>query len=298
MPKAGMVTVVGKPNAGKSTLLNRIVGEKLSIVSSKPQSTRDRVVGIRTEGDVQMILLDTPGLLNPRYPLQEAMRSTALAALNEADAIVYLVDGAAVPPAPAQISPLVDVAGLGSAPRAPVIVAINKADVFSEERRAELVAQIPGSVAISAATGAGVDELLARIADLLPDSPFLYPDDEISTQTVRFFTGELIRETALEHLEEEVPYSVACEIEEFRESSSPVYIRAILHVERDSQKRILIGAGGQRVRDIGRAARVKIEALVGGAVYLDLWVKVLPNWRRNTHALQRFGYRRHGPDQP
>ena len=124
---------------------------------------------------------------------------------------------------------------------------------------------------------------------MLPESPFLYPEDEISTQTVRFFVGELVRETALEQLEDEVPYSVACEIEEFRESQSPVYIRAVLHVERDSQKRILIGAGGQRVRDIGRDARRKIEALVGSPVYLDLWVKVLPNWRRNPHALQRLG---------
>ena len=126
---------------------------------------------------------------------------------------------------------------------------------------------------------------------MLPESPFLYPEDEISTQTVRFFVSELVRETALEQLDDEVPYSVACEIEEFRESQSPVYIRAVLHVERDSQKRILIGAGGQRVRTIGRAAREKIEAFIGSPVYLDLWVKVLPNWRRNPNALNRLGYK-------
>jgi GTP-binding protein Era len=125
---------------------------------------------------------------------------------------------------------------------------------------------------------------------LLPESPFLYPEDEISTQTVRFFTSELVRETAIEQLEDEVPYSIACEIEEFRESQSPVYIRAVLYVERESQKRILIGAGGARIRGIGRVARQKIEAFVGTPAYLDLWVKVLPNWRRKASALHRFGY--------
>jgi GTP-binding protein Era len=148
----------------------------------------------------------------------------------------------------------------------------------------------PDARFISATTGEGVDALLETVSSHLPESPFLYPDDEISTQTLRFFAGELIRETALEQLDDEVPYSVACEIEEFRESQSPVYIRAILHVERESQKQILIGAGGQRIRAIGRTARGKIEPLVGAGVYLDLWVKVLPNWRRNAHALHRLGY--------
>jgi GTPase len=285
MPKAGIVAVVGKPNAGKSTLLNRIVGQKLSIVSAKPQSTRDRIVGIRTDGDVQMIVFDTPGLLNPRYPLQRAMRGAALAALDDADVILYLVDGTerAAPD-------LGEAAELEHPPRAPVVLAINKADLLDTSRRSQLEAAHPDAHLIAATTGEGVDTLLESLAGLLPDSPFLYPDDEISTQTVRFFAGELIRETALEQLDDEVPYSVACEIEEFRESQSPVYIRAILHVERESQKQILIGAGGQRIRAIGRNARGKIEPLVGTGVYLDLWVKVLPNWRRNANALHRFGY--------
>jgi GTP-binding protein Era len=290
MPKAGIITVVGKPNAGKSTLLNRIVGQKLSIVSAKPQSTRDRIVGIRTEGDVQMIVFDTPGLLNPTYPLQRAMRGAALAALDDADVILYLADGTEGP-AP----DLADVAQLGERPQAPIVLAINKADLLDETRRAELRAVHPDVRFIAATTGEGIDELLEALSAALPESPFLYPDDEISTQTLRFFVGELIRETALEQLEDEVPYSVACEIEEFRESQSPVYIRAILHVERDSQKHILIGAGGQRIRDIGRTARGKIEPLVGSGVYLDLWVKVLPNWRRNARALERFGY--HLPEE-
>jgi GTP-binding protein Era len=286
MPRAGIVTVVGKPNAGKSTLLNRVIGEKLSIVSPKPQSTRDRIVGIHTVSDTQIIILDTPGLLNPRYALQEALRATALAALAEADVVLYLADGTDGPPAP-----LTAVAQLTRPIRAPVLLAINKADLLSEAQREALAAAQPDAVFISATTGEGVERLFARLGTMLPESPFLYPEDEISTQTVRFFVSELIRETALEQLEEEVPYSVACEIEEYRESTSPVYIRAVLHVERESQKRILIGAGGQRIRDIGRAARIKVEAFVGTAVYLDLWVKVLPNWRRKAHALNRFGYK-------
>jgi GTP-binding protein Era len=151
-------------------------------------------------------------------------------------------------------------------------------------------ARMPDAALVSATTGEGIEALVARLASLLPESPFLYPEDELSTQTVRFFAAELVRETAFEQLEEELPYGVACVIEEFRESQTPVYIRAVLHVERDSQKRILIGSGGRRIRDIGRDARRKIETLVGSPVYLDLWVKVLPNWRRNPSALARLGY--------
>lgn len=285
MPRAGIVTVVGKPNAGKSTLLNRVVGEKLSIVSPKPQSTRDRIAGIRTRDDTQLILLDTPGLLNPRYALQEAMRRVALSTLAEADVVLYLVDGTSGPP-----PPLSFVARLEQPLRAPIVLAINKADLLSGPQRDALIELHPDTFVISATTGEGVESLLAHLGSMLPDSPFLYPDDEISTKTVRFFVSELIRETALEQLDDEVPYSVACEIEEFREAQSPVYIRAVLHVERESQKRILIGAGGQRIRDIGREARRKVEALIDAPVYLDLWVKVLANWRRNVHALHRFGY--------
>ena len=285
MTRAGIVTVVGKPNAGKSTLLNRLVGQKLSIVSSKPQSTRDRIVGILTENDRQLIVFDTPGLLDPKYALQRAMRRAALEAIDDADVIVYVADATEGPP-----PPLADAAGI-PAPSAPVILALNKIDLLSSARAEALRRESPAALSISALTGAGVDALLARVGELLPESPYLYPEEEISTQTTRFFAAELIRETALEQLEDEVPYSIACEIEEFREDRSPVYIRAVLHVERESQKRILIGAKGQRIRAIGQAARVKIEELVGSPVYLDLWVKVLHNWRRNAVALQRFGYR-------
>ena len=280
------MTVVGRPNAGKSTLLNRVIGQKLSITSDKPQSTRDRIVGIHTADGVQMIILDTPGLLNPRYDLQRAMRGAAIDALADADAVIYLADARDGIP-----DPLETAAGLASPPRAPVLLAINKVDALRPAELETLRAARPGAHFISARTGEGVDQLFRAASELLPESPFLYPEDEISTQTMRFFAAELVRETALEQLEDEVPYSVACEVEEFREERSPVYIRAVIYVERESQKRILIGAGGSRIRDIGRVARSKVETLVGAPVYLDLWVKVLSNWRRNEHALRRFGYR-------
>ena len=285
MTRAGIVTVAGRPNAGKSTLLNRIIGQKLAIVSAKPQSTRDRVVGIRTEGDTQMVILDTPGLLHPKYELQRAMRSTALNALNDADVIIHVVDATE-----GEREPLHVAAGIERPPRATVITALNKVDLLPAARREQLASE-PDVQLISAANGDGIPELLARAASHLPESPFLYPEDEISTQHLRFFASELIRETALEQLSDEIPYSVACEIEEFREDRKPVYIRAVLHVERDSQKRILIGAKGARIRSIGQAARVKIERLVEQPVYLDLWVKVLANWRKNANALARFGYK-------
>jgi GTPase len=288
MSRAGFVTVVGKPNAGKSTLLNRIVGQKLAIVSPKPQSTRDRVIGIRTEGDVQIVVLDTPGLLDPKYALQHAMRATALAAVRDADVLIYVVDATE-----GEYPTLIAAANLHTAPAAPVIHLLNKVDLLTAARRKALATEFPDAIFVSATNGDGVDTLLARVRALLPESQFLYPEDEISTQTSRFFVSEMIRETALEQLSDEVPYSVACEIEEFRENKTPLYIRAVLHVERDSQKRILIGAKGQKIRSIGQAARLKVEAFLEQKVFLDLWVKVLPNWRKSASALARFGYRLH-----
>ncbi len=283
--RAGIVTVAGKPNAGKSTLLNRLVGQKLSITSEKPQSTRDRIVGIRTDNDTQMIIADTPGLMDPGYPLQAAMRGAAIGALSDADVIAYVADARDGAPAS-----LAQAAGLAQQPSAPLILALNKVDLLTSHDRERLAAELPDAIFMSALNGDGIPALISAIQQRLPESPFLYPADDVSTQSVRFFAAELIRETALEQLGAEVPYSVACAIEEFREGKSPVYIRAVLYVERDSQRRILIGEKGKRIRSLGTAARKKIETLIGESVYLDLWVKVLQNWRKDAAALRRFGY--------
>jgi GTPase len=284
MPRAGIVTVVGKPNVGKSTLLNRIVGQKLSITSPKPQSTRDRVVGILSTDDAQMVILDTPGLLNPKYPLQQAMRSTALSALDDADVIIYLADATeGEPPS------LSEAAELEKPPKANVVTVLNKSDALNPARR-EILSASGSTVLVSALTGDGIPDLMAKVSALLPESPFLYPEDDISTQPVRFFVAEMVRETVLEQLHDEVPYSVAVQVEEYREDRSPLYIRAVIYVERDSQKAIIIGAKGAQIRKLGEAARKKIETFTGGRVYLDLWVKVLANWRKNPGSLSRFGY--------
>jgi len=331
MPRAGIVTLAGKPNAGKSTLLNRLVGQRLSITSPKPQSTRDRVVGILSRGQPvdantppptpqthpgslgtpevepsQLILFDTPGLIEPRDDLQRSMRTAALIALADADVIIYLADATTGTPPSLQTA-----AGLATPPRAPIVLALNKIDTVALNRRAAFA---PDSAApngdagshyatptaagptyaaqflISATTGEGVDAMLDAITTMLPESPFLYPAEDISTQPLRFFVTELIREAAFEQLDQELPYSLAAQVEEFREDRSPVYIRAVIYVERDSQQGILVGHKGTRIREIGRAARIKIEQLVDAPVYLDLRVKVLPNWRRDPDALRRFGY--------
>jgi GTP-binding protein Era len=285
MTRAGIVTVAGCPNAGKSTLLNRLVGEKLAITSSKAQSTRHRILGLRTESDTQMVILDTPGLLEPKDTLHSAMRNAALAAVRDADVLVHVVDATATIP-----SDFVTAAGLDRAPRAKLLLALNKIDLIDEPRKFILLEHYPEAVLLSAHTGDGMDRLVKAITERLPESPYLYPADELSTQPVKFFCAEFVRETALEQLGDELPHALACEIEEFREGSTPLYIRAVLHVERDSQKRIVIGANGQQIKKLGRVAREKIERFVGQPVYLDLWVKVLPNWRRNRNAVLRLGY--------
>lgn len=283
--RAGMVAVVGAPNVGKSTLLNRMIGQKLSITSDKPQSTRDRVTGIRTDATTQMVFLDTPGLLNPGYALQHAMQRAAISALNDADVIIQMADARQGLPDPLHL-----LAGLQRAPRAPIVIALNKVDALGAAQLTQLAPIAHDAELISALTGEGIPALLLRVESLLPESPFLYPIEEVSTQSMRFFASELVRETALEQLAEELPYSIACEVEEFREGRSPIYIRAIIYVERESQKRIVIGQKGTRIREIGSAARRKIELLVGAPVYLDLHVKVLHNWRRDASLLERLGY--------
>jgi GTP-binding protein Era len=284
MTRCGTVALAGRPNVGKSTLLNALVGEHLAIVSPKPQSTRMPVVGLLTQGDAQFIFTDSPGLLEPEYRLHEAMRAAALRAIDDAEVIAYLHPLAEYP-AP----PLAAVAHLARTPKAPIVTVYTKSDLVPPLTAADRPLP-PDSTAVSAITREGLDALLEALRARLPESPFHYDPDEIATQPMRFFAAEFIREAAFEQLQEELPYSIACEIDEFRESETPVYIRAVLYVERDSQKGIVIGHGGRTIKALGAAARAKIEALLGEQVFLDLHVKVLPKWRRHEPSLKRLGY--------
>ena len=241
--RCGTVVLAGRPNAGKSTLLNALVGEHLAVVSPKPQSTRLPVVGLLTRDDTQFIFTDSPGLLEPEYALHYAMRANALRAIQDAEIIAYLH------PLPEYPAPdFASVARLEKPPRAPIVTVYTKADLAPSST---FLHQPPPSstIVVSALTGAGIDALLAALRDRLPESPFHYDPEEMATQPMRFFAAEFVREAAFELLHEELPYSVAVEIDEFREAQEPVYIRAVIYVERSSQKGIVIGAGA------GRSAR-------------------------------------------
>ena len=276
------MALAGRPNVGKSSLLNALVGEHLAIVSPKPQSTRRPVVGVLTRDDAQIAFTDTPGLLEPEYALHEAMRHAALRALEDADVIAYLHPLSEYP-----ATPLMTAAGITRPPRAPVITVYTKADMLPKSRRPVVT---PPDLIVSSTTSEGIEAFISALAARLPEGPFVYDPEAISTQPLRFFAAEFVREAAFEQLQDELPYSITVEIDEFRESDEPVYIRATVYVERDSQKGIVIGEGGRSIKAIGTAARAKIEALVGARIFLDLHVKVLPRWRRDAPTLKRLGY--------
>jgi GTP-binding protein Era len=275
----GTIALAGRPNAGKSSLLNALVGESLAIVSAKPQSTRLPVVGLRTVGDVQLAFVDPPGLLDPAYLMQQAMLDAAHLVLERADAILHLhpaTDGD--PP------PLADLLPADRKPRRPVLTVLTKADLRAATPSG------PDQLVVSAVTGQGLDALLAWCAAHAPPGRFRYPADDLSTQPVRFFVAEFVREAAFEYLGDEVPYALAALVDEFREGSTPVYIRVALYTERDSQKAIVVGKGGRMIREIGAHARRRIEAFLGEPVYLDLWVKTLPRWRSRAAILRQLGF--------
>jgi len=283
MTRCGTIVLAGRPNVGKSTLLNALVGEHLAIVSPKPQSTRLPVIGLLTNDDTQYIFTDSPGLLEPEYRLHEAMRAAALRAIADADVVAYLHPLPEFPAPP--LTSLVQVPALA---RIPIVTVYTKADLVPARARPPVQGPV---VMISASEKEGLDALLAVLRERLPEGPFHYDPEELATQPMRFFASEFIREAAFEQLHEELPYSVACEIDEFREGAEPVYIRAVLYVERESQKGIVIGEGGRTIKALGAAARAKIETLLGDQrVFLELHVKVLPKWRRNEPALKRLGY--------
>ena len=282
MPRSGHIALAGAPNVGKSSLLNTLVGAHLAIVSPKAQATRLPVVGLRTDGDVQYVFHDLPGLLDPAYLMQARMRELALEALERMDVVLHLHPA---PDAPAP--PLAELARPTSPLTAPVLTVYTKGDLVPAARREELAGS---GVVVSATSGEGMDTLLARIRERLPERTFEFDPEDVGTQQLRFFVVEYLREAAFELLGDELPYSFTAEVEEFREDRQPVYIRVTLFVERESQKGIVIGRSGKTLAAIGAHARRRLEELLGSPVYLDSWVKVLPNWRRNPAALTRLGF--------
>jgi GTP-binding protein Era len=285
--RSGHVALAGLPNVGKSSLLNALVGEHLAIVSPKAQATRLPVVGLVTRGPAQFVLHDLPGLLEPGYLLQARMRQSALETLRQMHAVLHLH------PAPDAPAPAFrDLLGSDGAAAAgvPVVTCYTKGDLVTADVRQRLEAG--GAAVVSSTRAEGLPALLDRLEPLLPEGPFDYDPGDIGVQPLRFFVVEYLREAAFEHLGDELPYSFAAEVEEFRENERPVYIRATLFVERESQKGMVVGKGGRMIKAIGQHARARLETLMGSPVYLDLRVKVLPRWRRSAAALTRFGFPR------
>jgi GTPase len=281
MPRTGHIALAGAPNVGKSSLLNALVGTHLAIVSPKAQATRLPVTGLRTEGDTQYVFHDLPGLLDPSYLMQERMRELAVATIQRMDVVLHL-HPAAEAPAP----PFLVLAGLDTPPRGTLLTVYTKGDLVSAARRDELARD----GLVTGADGMGLPALLVRLREELPEGEFAYDPEDVGTQPLRFFVVEYLREGAFQLLGDELPYAFTAEVEEFREAERPVYIRVTLFVERESQKGIVIGQGGRTIRALGTHARERLEALMGVPVYLDAWVKVLPQWRKQPAALTRFGF--------
>jgi GTP-binding protein Era len=293
--KSGFVAVIGRPNVGKSTLMNAILGEKIAIVSPKPQTTRLRQLGILTRDDGQIVFVDTPGIHQPRTALGEFMVRVAIDALRDADVILFVVD-ASEPPSEEdrRIAEMVR----ATEGVTPVILILNKVDLGEgEQLQANLDAHhalVPGAERLTtvATTSQGIDAVLQRLFDKLPTGPRYFPEDQLSDTAVRDIVAEIVREKVLLNLEQEVPHGVATQVEEFKPRGEDMtYISATIFVERESHKGIVIGKHGQMLKTISQQSREEIEKFVGTRVYLELWVKVLKNWRRDENALRRLGYR-------
>ncbi len=292
--RSGFVAVVGRTNVGKSTLMNAYLGQKVAIVSPKPQTTRSRQFGILTLPDFQIIFVDTPGWHTPQHRLGEYMVGTAARAIPDADIVLFVVD-VSQPPAGEDrlLAELVE----ERRGQAPVVLALNKVDLLSPDdlqaRRDVFRALLPSAdwTFLSATRGDHRDELLEMMAGALPEGPRYFPADQVTDVRVRDLAGELVREQALKLLHHEVPHAIAVVVDEYKERSANLtYIQATLFVEKDSQKGILIGKGGRMLKRIGAAARTEIESVLGVRVYLELWVKVRPKWRKKREVLRQLGY--------
>ena len=288
--KSGFVNIIGNPNVGKSTLMNALVGERLSIITSKAQTTRHRILGIVNGDDFQVVLSDTPGIIQPAYALQESMMDFVRTALDDADILLYMVE--------------IGERGLKDADfmekirqsQIPVMLLLNKIDTSDQEKLEAEVAYwqqaLPNAeiFPLSALENFGVQEVFSRILELLPEGPAYFPKDQLTDRPERFFVAEIIREKILQHYKKEIPYSVEVETESFEESDEIIRIGAVIMVERDSQKGILIGHKGSALKRVGTEARKDMETFFDKKVFLELYVKVNKDWRSNTRQLKRFGY--------
>lgn len=288
--KAGFVNILGNPNVGKSTLMNALVGEKLSIITSKAQTTRHRIMGIVNGEDFQIVYSDTPGILKPRYRLQEAMMNYVNNALADADLILYVTEVKEKPGIDKNITEHIKKSGT------PVVIVINKIDLTNQEELEKIVAGwdeiIPGSdiIPVSALNKFNLDNLLRIVRGKLPEGDPYFPKDQLTDKYERFFASEIIREKILLLYQKEIPYSVEIEIESFEDLQDILRIRAVIHVERESQKGIIIGHKGSMLKKAGTSARYEMEKFFGRKVFLSLYVKVTKDWRNKPALLRRFGY--------
>lgn len=293
MHRSGFVNIVGNPNVGKSTLMNALVGEKLSIITSKAQTTRHRIMGIVNGEDYQIVFSDTPGVLKPSYKLQESMLEFSRSALVDADVLLYITD------IQDNSKKNEDFLQAVKKTKAHLLLVINKIDLTTQETLENLVAfwqkELPNAeiIPISAKERFGVKALLERIIELLPVCPPFFDKDQLTDKPARFFVDEIIREKILLNYDKEIPYSVEVEVESFKEEEKIIRISAIIYVERDSQKGIIIGKGGASLRKVGIEARKDLEAFFGKQIYLELFVKVDAAWRQKESRLRHYGYDNH-----
>jgi GTP-binding protein Era len=289
--RSGFVNILGNPNVGKSTIMNALVGEKLSIITSKAQTTRHRIMGIVNGEDFQIVYSDTPGILKPRYKLQETMMNFVNTALSDADMILYVTDVTEHSANEGEYIDRIKKSGIH------VIVAVNKIDLTNQDELEKTVDSwheaFPGSpiIPLSALKNFNLDSLLNSILDKLPENPPFFPKDQLTDKYERFFASEIIREKILLNYKKEIPYSVEIEIESFKEEKDIIKIRALIHVTRDSQKGIIIGHRGSMLKRVGTEARHDMEDFFQKRVFLELYVKVTRDWRDKPLALKRFGYR-------